>query len=280
MSNLVCLTGLSQSSSTDDTIKKLSTFLTTPQQTVPQLPSHTLTLTAFIYLPSSNHQAQRITALTPSHWSDILTTHLLAPFTIISAFLPLLVAQKSTLLFLSPSITSSLAPQDHATESVVAGAMTQYIKTLRHEVSAQGVNIAELRLGHFDLAEKNPKPSEIVPIRFHHPSRAELTKQRLQSTARGTPIKRLHSVVFDVIERRRGIGSTTFVGQGARTYDLIGRWVPDGIIVGWMMGATATGPPHVVEGRDPRVAPLRPSREGSSEGSAEWEKVDESSSSS
>lgn len=52
-----------------------------------------------------------------------------------------------------------------------------------------------------------------------------------------------------------------FVGRGARSYDLIGKWVPDGI-VGWMMTAGKTNGGDGAE-------------EEGLESSAKWEKVDE-----
>lgn len=33
---------------------------------------------------------------------------------------------------------------------------------------------------------------------------------------------------------RRGDGKTVYVGQGARLYDFLGKWVPDGL-VGWLV---------------------------------------------
>ena len=150
--------------------------------------------------------------------------------------------------------------------------MSKYVNTLRHELSPQGLNVAELKLGQFDLGGGSPAfsstnasekereksmqlsqrsgSSHSNTMNFHQPTRAEYTKYRLtkptstQSATssganppppRATNIKRLHKTIFDVIERRTGVNGTTFVGRGARTYDLVGRWVPEGV-VGWMMG--------------------------------------------
>ena len=143
--------------------------------------------------------------------------------------------------------------------------MQQYISTLRKEVQSQGVNVAQIKLGHFDFGAANGERQQIV--QFHNPSRAELTKQRLQDVSRGTAIRQLHNGVFDTIERGLGSGGTVFLGRGSRTYDLVGRFVPEGI-VGWMMGK-AREPMFEGKGVDPQA-----SRTESEDGSSvQWEKV-------
>lgn len=126
--------------------------------------------------------------------------------------------------------------------------------------------MAQIKLGHFDLAAVNGERQQIV--QFHNPSRAELTKQRLQEASRGTALRQLHNGVFDVIEQREGSGGTVFLGRGSRTYDIMGRFLPEGII-GWMMGK-AREPVFEGKGVD-GLATRRGSEEGSS---VQWEKVE------
>ena len=150
-------------------------------------------------------------------------------------------SQKSTLLFLTPSIVPSLTLASHAVESVAAGGLQQYISTLRKEVQGQDVNIVQLQLGHFDygLSVENDQQQLVLSQHF---SVAEVTRQRLEKrgllkdSAKGTSLRELHNDVFDAIARGKGRNGTIFVGRGSRTYDLVGKWVP-GSIVGWMTGA-------------------------------------------
>ena len=78
----------------------------------------------------------------------------------------------------------------------------------------------------------------------------------------GSSLRELHNGVFDAIVRGKGRNGTMFLGRGSRTYDLVGKWVPNSV-VGWMMGMSR------------RKAPmLKRNKSGSSsEGSVEWEKV-------
>lgn len=214
---------------------------------------------------------QTISSLPPSIWSDALNTRLLAPFTTLQAFLPLLISQKSTILFLTPSIVPSLTPAYHAADSVVAGGLQQYISTLRKEIHEQGVNVVQFQLGHFDYGVSIPDNYQQLVL-SQQISRSQATKRRLEEKgvspkdAKGTSLRELHNNVFDAIVRGKGRNGTVFVGQGARTYSLIGRLVPDGI-VNWMVNARKP---------EQAISPIS-DREGSSEGSssAEWEKVAE-----
>ena len=144
--------------------------------------------------------------------------------------------------------------------------MSQYISTLRREVQVQGVNVVQIRLGHFDYGATLSDSQQLVPSQYS--LRAEFARRRLEQkgiekSVKGQSLRELHNRVFDAMMRGKGRNGTIFVGRGARSYDLVGKWVPDGI-VGWMMGAAKTNRVDVAE------------NEESVEGSIEWEKVDDS----
>lgn len=252
-------------SSTEETVRKFTTHINTPQHPLSNAPPHTLHLTSLVLLPAITLPVSPVTSLSPPDWSDILNTNLVAPFTTLHAFLPLLVSQKSSFLFLNPTIVPSLNPPSHAAESVIAGALIQYISTLRREVQVQGVNVVHFRLGHFDYGTTLADSQQLVPSQYS--LRAEFARRRLEQkgvkkTVKGQSLRELHNGVFDAIVRGKGRNGTVFVGRGARSYDLIGKWVPDGV-VGWMMGAART---TFIETEE---------KEGSVEGSTEWETLDD-----
>ncbi|KAK4691450.1 hypothetical protein P7C71_g5555, partial [Lecanoromycetidae sp. Uapishka_2] len=255
-------------SSTEDTIQKFNELIVTPQRPTQNAPPHTLHLAAIILVPGQPLPDSPIASLAPSTWSDTLNTRLLAPFATLRAFLPLLASQSSTLLFLTPSIIPALSLPYHAAESVVAGGLQQYISTIRKE--AQGINVVQIRMGHFDYGLA-PSDEQQQLVRSQHMSVADATKQRLlqkglvPKSAKGTSLRELHNSVFDAIVRGKGKNGTVFVGQGSMMYDLIGKFVPSGI-VGWMMDAGKTSQIDV---------PVQESNPGQS---VEWDKVGERSS--
>lgn len=171
----------------------------------------------------------------------------------------------------------------HGPENVAAGALQNYIRTLRREVTPQGINIVQLKLGTFDYSNEpgewalvttreegdndcddpsqtestsdveNGKPSGWKSaFTFQYPNRKEATAR-----VRGSRLSELHDGVFDAMKRGKGAGGTMFVGRGSRMYDFVARWVPDGV-VGWMMGR---------KGLD------RDLGKGKTKENADWEKV-------
>lgn len=265
-----------QDSSTATAISKFTSYIATPQHPLPHTAAHNLQLSSLILLPPLEPSAAPIATLSTSRWSDTLNVNVIAPFALLQAFLPLLVSQKSTLLSLTSSIVPPLKAASHAPESVIAASMDAYIATLRKEISSQDLNIVQLKLGSFGFGTSMSAERQMVATamfaRADHPdwsaaARAQHMMEQRTKLAReiasGSSPRELHNTVFDAIVRGKGRGGTVFVGRGAWTYDLIGRWVPGGV-VGWMMGSK----------HGKRTSGIASGDLKSSEGSQEWEKVD------
>ncbi|KAL9099587.1 MAG: hypothetical protein Q9163_004931 [Psora crenata] len=249
-------------SSTAETIQKLTNFLNTPHSLIPNSAAHKLHLTAFLLLPPPSYPTGTIANISSPDWAEVLNNNIIAPFATLHAFLPLLTSQQSNLIFLTSVINHSLTPASHAPESIVGGALQQYVFTLRKELST--INIVQIQLGHFDFSPSTGDHQQLV--RSQDTLRAELTRHRLGERSRkGSPLRELHNRVFDAIVRGKGRGGTVFVGRGSRTYYLVGKWVPPSI-VGWMLGMN--------RGKTPVLRRIK--SEVSSEGSAGWENVQES----
>lgn len=100
-----------------------------------------------------------------------------------------------------------------------------------------------MKLGQFDygLAVGDDQQQSVLS---QHLSAAEAARQSLEKkgltkkTGKGTSLRELHNNIFDAIVRGKGKNGTIFVGRGSRTYDLVGKWVPN-IVIGWMMGEKA-----------------------------------------
>lgn len=228
-----------QPESTSEAISNFTSHINKQQQPLPKAPPHTLHLSALVLVPGPALPSKTVTSLSPSDWSDTLNTRLLAPFATIHAFMPLLTSQKSTVLFLTPSITSSLTLPSHAAESVTAGGLEQYISTLRKESQGQDINVVQFKLGNFDygLAVEDAEQQMVISQHFSvaDAARQRLEKQGLVKKApKETSLRELHNNIFDAIVRGKGRNGTIFVGSGSRTYDLVGKWVPSGI-VGWLL---------------------------------------------
>ncbi|KAL8706733.1 MAG: hypothetical protein Q9201_000258 [Fulgogasparrea decipioides] len=201
-------------------------------------PRYPRRLASLIILPQTPAppQVASITDLSADFWSGAFTTHLLSPFTLLQALLPLLQSHKASILFLTPTNTTSLSPPMHGLENMVAGGMNNYISTLRKELtSSEGTKVVQLKLGAFDDGSDRDAMKMAVALRHDTRTSSEaisppVTEQR---EVRGSPLRELHLELFDaIVGKREGV---VYVGRGSRMYDYLGKVVPEGL-VGWMLG--------------------------------------------
>ncbi|KAI4254663.1 MAG: hypothetical protein LQ352_002969 [Teloschistes flavicans] len=205
-------------------------------------PRYPLHLASFILLPQtpSTPQTGAIADLSADSWSDALTTHLLSPFTLLQAFLPLTQSHKTSILFLTPTNATSLSPPQRGLENVVGGGMERFISTLRKEHAiSEGNSIVQFKMGAFDNGSDRDAMKMAVALRHDHgsPSSTPSSPATEQRRVRGSPLRELHLKVFDaLVGKSRGV---VYVGRGSRTYDYLGKTMSEGL-VGWMLGLRMT----------------------------------------
>lgn len=228
------------------------------------MPPHTCQLSGVIIVPSPNYAAGPVATIPPSSWADTVNTRLLSPILTAQAFLPLLTLRNnsSTLTFIYPSISSSLSAPFAGPEVATTRAISGFATSLRQELRLLdhgNVDVVELRLGNIDLgpsyrhAQSQIAGTEVLA--WSAQQRALYGPQYLSSieqrpvasagpaTVRGSPARSLHHAVLDALEpasrdlfgRRVAKKPVIYVGRGARSYSVIGAWVPSGL-VGLMMG--------------------------------------------
>ena len=215
-------------------------------------------------VPSSHYAAGPVATIAPSMWADTTNTRLLAPILITELFLPLLTLRNtsSTIVIAYPSIASSLSSPFSAPEVATTRALAGFAASLRRELRLlqhSNVDVVELRMGNIDLGQHHRNARGQVTgtemLTWTAQQRALYGPQYMSSieqrpvaptgpsAIRGSPARSLHYAVFDAVEvspknvfgRRRSKNGVIYVGRGARSYQFIGDWVPDGL-VGWMLG--------------------------------------------
>ncbi|KAI9835186.1 MAG: hypothetical protein M1819_002556 [Sarea resinae] len=269
-------------------------LLQTPYHAFPGASPHNLTLAGLLILPSLSYPSGPIETLSPSIWSDTLNTKVLHTVTTVSTFLPLLkVFSNTRLLLLTPNIISSLQLPFHALESAAVTALESYVNCLRSELATAGgsssnyPSISHIKLGTFDTLSSSPNASSPAAgganrsnvnspradvLTWAPSARAAYARTYLSlhpsatfSSVKGSSLRELHGTVFEALTSRHP-KSTYHVGRGSVAYEVVGGWMPRGL-VGWMMGLgnTLGGAKEleVVEELGPGVM-----------GSLEWERVE------
>ncbi|KAL5364414.1 hypothetical protein BJX96DRAFT_132442 [Aspergillus floccosus] len=255
-------------------LAEIHSLITQPQWPMPGVPPHTCQLSGVILVPSPNYVTGPVATIPSSSWADTVNTRLLSPILTTQLLLPLLTVRNtnSTVVFMYPSISSSLSAPFASPEVTTARALSGFATSLRRELhllQQSNIDVVELRLGNIDLgpqyrhAQSHITGTEVLAWSaqqraLYGPQYLSSIEQRPvasagPSTIRGSPARTLHFAVMDALEpaskdlfgRKRTKTPVVYVGRGARTYSVIGQWVPAGL-VGWMLGVRSG--PTTMEG--------------------------------
>ncbi|EAW08436.1 DUF1776 domain-containing protein [Aspergillus clavatus NRRL 1] len=272
-------------------LSEIHNLITQPQCPMPGVPPHTCQLSGIILVPSSSYVSGPVATIPASSWADTINTRLLSPILTTRIFLPLLTLRKtnSTILLLYPSISSSLSAPFAGPEVTTARALSGFASSLRRELCLlqhKNIDVVELKLGNIDLgpqfrdAQNHVTGTEVLA--WSAQQRSLYGSQYLSSieqrpvasagpsTVRGSPAKMLHYAILEALEpasknifgRRVSKKRVLYAGRGARSYSIIGEWVPSGL-VGWMLGLRS-GPSTVPD-----------SASNSSNSESGWDKVND-----
>ncbi|KAK6338390.1 hypothetical protein TWF730_002453 [Orbilia blumenaviensis] len=261
-------------------ISRFSSYLKSPVVPFQGAPAHHLKFTALILIPDSNFPSGPIETIPLDHWSDTFNLKLVQTLAITQLFLPIVTESKSRLLFVTPGIGYSLRLPFHAPEVAAIGALEGVVSCLRREVSAAGVQVGWIKVGTLDLGAIEKKGSRENATRADVLSwspavrsiyaRGYVNSKAVGDGVRGSSLKEVNAaVVAGILDRK--VKKVTRVGSGSVAYDVIGKWVPEGI-VGWMLGLR--GGRRVTENARGSPPGSRGSSAHSLESSVEWERVD------
>lgn len=233
-----------------------------------------MTLAGVVVFPGCSGFAEGpLALLPPTDIVDTLNTRLVSPVLTIQQFLPLL-ANHSTnpkspasIVIAYPSIPQSLNSPRQIPECLVTSSLSTLASSLRREIYAANANItvSELKMGNFDMGSVtgtrtvgsqgtgrlDPSNSALTQTNthWHSSQRAAIQRRTLgqRSFIRGSPAREFHNAVFDALapaQTFKAFGrfewqsvtrsNVVFVGSGARLYDIIGRYLPGGLVASMM----------------------------------------------
>ncbi|KAK6510130.1 hypothetical protein TWF481_004844 [Arthrobotrys musiformis] len=256
-------------------ISRFTSYLKSPVTPFPGAPTHHLKFTSLILIPDSNFPSGPIETIPLDHWSDTFNLKLIQTLAITQLFLPLITEFRGRVVFVTPGIGYSLRLPFHAPEVAAVGALEGVIGCLRREVAAAGVQVCWIKVGTVDLGTPERKGGRESATRADVLSwspamrsiyaRGYMSSKSVGDGVRGSSLKEVNAaIVAGMLDKRAK--KVMRVGSGSVAYEVIGRWVPEGV-VGWMLGLN--GGRRVTES-------VRGSPSGvqSLESSVEWERVD------
>jgi NAD(P)-dependent dehydrogenase (short-subunit alcohol dehydrogenase family) len=284
---------------TREAMQRFKTLLQTRHHAFTGAAPHDLSFTGLVLVPDLAYQSGPIETIAPELWSDTLNTKVVATVAIAQAFLPLICEFQARLLILTPNVVSSLRPAFHGLESTVVSALDGFATTMRRELHTLGISVSQIRLGAFDFSRVGDGARNHLQTSSLGSSRTlawPLSARRLYaqnfmnqsrivegqglfsgaengSVAKASSPRELNHTVFDALTRPRP-KNIYRVGRGSVAYDIIGNWVPGGI-VGWVLGLRRVSLPEL-NGPLPQ-SPIMPAVDESfhsSGGAQSWENVD------
>ena len=236
---------------TQEAIECFNDTLTRPHVAFTGASPHTLSLRGIVLVPDLIFPTGPVETISPEYWSDALNAKVLNTIAVTQALLPTICEFKSRVLMLTPSIVASLRPPFHSVETTIVKALEGFLASLRAELGTLGIDVIQFHLGTFDYSHVGPKhhlqtraagsphawpatTRALYARNFENQTRAAHNRGFLNADSSGSSLRELHNAVFDAMTQKRP-RSIWRVGRGSVTYDLVGNWVPEGL-VGWMMG--------------------------------------------
>ncbi|KAI9813121.1 MAG: hypothetical protein M1827_004341 [Pycnora praestabilis] len=242
--------------SSQNAVESFNRILLSPQHAFPGASPHNLNLAGVIIIPDMIYPSGPIETIAPDLWSDALNVKVLGTIAITQAFLRTICEFKARLLILTPSIIPSLAPPFHGVESSIVAALEGFTSSLSAELGTMGIDVCQFKLGTFDCGGVGGKHH----LQANHATRADVLSWPASvraayaknyfaqsgavgtrgciggngSNIKGSPLRELHNSVFDALTQTQP-QRVWRVGNGSLVYDMVGKWVPAGVI-GWMLG--------------------------------------------
>ncbi|KAF1959301.1 DUF1776-domain-containing protein [Byssothecium circinans] len=250
---------------TQEAMGRFNSMLLRPHVAFSGASPHNLHFRGLVVIPDLIYPSGPIETVSPELWSDALNAKVLNTIAVTQAFLPTICEFKARVLMLTPSIVSSLRPPFHSVETAVVSALEGFTASLRGELGTLGIQVCQFKLGTFDCTHVGGKqhlqsvagPDTLVwratsrklfAANYVNQSRVAHSRGLFNQTGRtGSPLRELHNAVFDALIQKRP-SNIWRVGRGSVTYDIVGSWVPAGL-VGWMMGVRRVSPNTAAEPR-------------------------------
>ncbi|CCE79309.1 Piso0_001364 [Millerozyma farinosa CBS 7064] len=237
---------LCSSQSYEMSINKFRQLLEIPVVPFPGADTHVLNLRAIVFAPSLHFQLGPVENISSASWSklnDKLSMYFKA---LSSGLIALARAQNSKLILLVPNIISSLNIPYHSPESIFQNTLKNLFKCLSGELKKQNISVTQIRLGNIHVFNQNPASRSKIQNIVHSEirswkedmkslyadsfSRSQYRFKPIKSTGKGSSLRDLYHLLFDLIYTNKRNPSVIYFGTGARIYDYIAKFIPESLI--------------------------------------------------
>ncbi|KAG7660379.1 uncharacterized protein J8A68_006113 [[Candida] subhashii] len=234
---------LNESKCMEDHISKFNQLLKLPVVPFPGAKAHNLRLVGVLFAPSLYFPIGPIENIAISTWTKLNDRSLTYLKLLSSGLIQLIRKQNSKLILINPNILSTLNMPYHAPETIFQNQLKNLFTTLTRELACHGISVTQIRLGNLHISNQrlNSPPrietlvntevrswtSEMKELYSDDFAKSQYKANPIKSTGRGTSLRQLHYLLFDLIYNEKRNPPVVYCGTGARGYDLIARIFPE-----------------------------------------------------
>ncbi|KAF2662832.1 DUF1776-domain-containing protein [Lophiostoma macrostomum CBS 122681] len=239
---------------TQEAMDRFNNILLRPHVAFSGASPHNLNFRGLILVPDLIYPSGPIETILPELWSDALNAKVLNTVAIAQTFLPTVCGFKARVMVLTPSIIASLRQPFHSVETAIVNALEGFTTSMRAELRTLGIDVIQFKLGTFDCSNvggkqhlqslrENASDTDLWPTTTRRLYASNYASQNRiahsrglfnQTGSTGASLRELHNAVFDALTQKHP-RQVWRVGRGSVTYDVVGNWVPSGLVA-WMLG--------------------------------------------
>lgn len=230
-------------------IFRFKQLLDIPVVPFPGSEPHSLRLVGTVFAPSLYFPLGPIENIHLALWNRVNDRFMIYLKLLSSGLINLVRTTKSKIIIINTNIISSLNMPYHAPETLFQNSIKHLFTSLTREINHHNLSITQVRLGNLHISNNGNTRGKISSIinseirswddEMKSLYATDFTKSQykanpIRSTGKGTNLRELYHLLFDLLYSDSKNPSVVYCGTGARLYDWISRICPE-FIIEWFL---------------------------------------------
>lgn len=240
---------LVNSFSFDRQLNEFHQLLRIPIVPFPGASPHSLKLVGVVFTPHLHYPIGPVENVTVASWTKILDRLSVYPKLFSSGLIQLIRLQKAKTILITPCITSTLNLPYHGPESLLQNALQSLFSTITKEIRQHQLCVTQIKLGNISVlangnsiskkrsiinSEINGWNDDIRTLYSKSFSNTENKSIPMQLLLKGTNLRALYHLLYDLIYSKTPNPPVTYFGTGARMYEWIYCLLPSSFLL-WVL---------------------------------------------
>lgn len=243
---------ITSSYSFESQLSRFNQLLQIPVVPFPGAEAHNLKLVGVVFTPNLYFPIGPIENITVASWLKLTDRFSIYLKLFSSGLINLIRQQKSKTILISPNITSSLNLPYHGPESIFQNSLQSLFTTITREINQHGLSVTQVKLGNISILSNNSNSSssktsnlinfeikgwseDMKSLYSKSFSKSQYKANPIKSTGRGTNLRDLYHLIFDLLYSESKNPPVVYCGTGSRAYDWLASVLPVSFTL-WILG--------------------------------------------